>query len=349
MKEDFKGNFYKRLLDNAGDLIWAIDMEGRFMYINDNISEWGYNKEELIGQPLLNILNTKHLGKRYSAPVQMGIERTFEMEILDKLGRAHMVVVSSSPLQDDEENIIGVMGIIRDVTQTQILEEKLKNEERLASLGRLATGIAHEIRNPLSSIKMNLAILRKRLHPDTDNAQHFDIAQEEVGNLERIVTELLDYAKPSPLNIRRHNLHNLIDAAIKSVEPAVKENGVKLNKKLAKKLPIVLADEVKIHQVLLNVILNAIQASEPGSAVEISTKFKKKPPDVVSICITDHGAGIKPEDMTFIYDPFFTTKADGTGLGLSIVREIMNSHNGAISIESTPDKGTKVSLQLALS
>ncbi len=348
MKEDFKGNFYKRLLDNASDLIWAIDMEGRFMYINDNISEWGYDKEELIGQPLLNILNTKHIGKRQSAPAGMGIERTFETEILDKFGRAHMVVVSSSPLQDDEGKIIGVMGIIRDVTQTQILEEKLRNEERLASLGRLATGIAHEIRNPLSSIKMNLAILRKRLHPDTDNSQHFDIAQEEVANLERIVTELLDYAKPAPLNLRRHNLHNLIDAAIKALEPVIKEKGIKLKKKLTKKLPVILVDDVKIHQVLLNIILNAIQASEPGSVVEISTKFQKNPPDVVNICIADHGAGIKPEDMTFIYDPFFTTKSDGTGLGLSIVREIMHSHNGEISIESAPEKGTTVSLRLAL-
>jgi len=155
-----KKDIYKKLLDNASELIWAIDMEGRFIYINDNIGEWGYDKRELIGQPLTSILKTQSIGKRSSAPAMPGFHQSYEMEILDKRGEAHKVVVRSSPLQDDDGAVIGVMGIIRDVTEMQNLEEKLRNEERLASLGRLATGIAHEIRNPLSSVKMNLAILR---------------------------------------------------------------------------------------------------------------------------------------------------------------------------------------------
>ena len=267
MKDTLRDNFYKRLLDNASDLIWATDMEGRFIYINDSIREWGYDKDELIGQPLLSILNTKHISKRESEPSDFGVKRTFDTEIVDKLGKVHMSVVSSVPLQDDDGGIIGVMGIIRDVTERQKLEEKLKNEERLASLGRLATGIAHEIRNPLSSIKMNLAILRERLRPKGEDVEHFTIAQDEVAKLEMIVTELLDYAKPKPLKLRRQNLHKAIDDAISVAESSCRGNGVTIERKFAQNMPLVLIDKTKIHQALLNILLNAIQASELGGVV----------------------------------------------------------------------------------
>ena len=252
--------FFKRLLDNASDLIWAIDMEGCFIYINDNIKAWGYKKEELIGKPLLNILNTKHIGKRQSNPVKLGIERTLEMEILDKLGNVHNVVVSSSPLPDDDGNIIGVMGIIRDVTEMQRLEEKLKVEERLASLGRLSVGIAHEIRNPLSSVKMNLTILRKRLAPDGDDLEHFTIAQNEVTNLEKVMNELLDYAKPSALNFNYENPHEVIEETIAVAKTTLISNNVAIIKNFADAVPLIQLDKRKIHQALLNIFLNAIQA-----------------------------------------------------------------------------------------
>ena len=343
-----KDYFFKKLLDNANDLIWAIDMAGCFIYINDNIKEWGYKKEELIGQPLLSILNTKHIGKRQSNPVKLGIERTLEMEILDKLGNVHNIVVSSSPLPDDDGNIIGVMGIIRDVTKMQQLEEKLKVEERLASLGRLSVGIAHEIRNPLSSIKMNLAILRKRLVPNGDDLEHFAIAQNEVVNLERVMNELLDYAKPSPLTFNYEDPHEVIEETIAIAMTASSTKSVTIVRNFADNVPLIQLDKGKIHQALLNIFLNAIQASHSGGNVEIETKISDAPIKTVRIMTTDHGKGIKPEDLQFVFDPFYTTKQNGTGLGLSIVRNIVKNHHGDISIESEPDKGTSVSLEFPI-
>jgi len=337
--------FFKRLLDNASDLIWAIDMEGCFIYINDNIKAWGYKKEELIGKPLLNILNTKHIGKRQSNPVKLGIERTFEMEILDKLGNVHNVVVSSSPLPDDDGNIIGVMGIIRDVTEMQRLEEKLKVEERLASLGRLSVGIAHEIRNPLSSVKMNLTILRKRLAPDGDDLEHFTIAQNEVTNLEKVMNELLDYAKPAALNFNYEDPHEVIEETIAVAKTTLVSNNVAIIKNFADAVPLIQLDRRKIHQALLNIFLNAIQASHNGGTIEIETEIVNEPINIFRIVTTDHGEGINPEELKFVFDPFYTTKRTGTGLGLPIVRNIVKNHNGDITIESEPGKGTSVYME----
>jgi two-component system sporulation sensor kinase A len=340
-----KEHFFKRLLDSANDLIWAIDMEGRFIYINDNIKDWGYEKEELIGKPLLNILNTKHIGKRQSHPSEMGIERTFEMEILDKLGHVHNVVVNSSPLPDSEGNIIGVMGIIRDVTEMQRLEEKLKNEERLAALGRLAVGIAHEIRNPLSSVKMNLAILRKRLAPGGDNLEHFEIAQNEVVNLERVMNELLDYAKPSPLKLEYVNPHEVIEETIAVAMTASSTNNITIKKNFTKSISMIQMDKGKVRQAFLNILLNAIQASHNGGTIEIETQIVNDLVKTFRIVTIDHGEGIKPEDLKFVFDPFYTTKQSGTGLGLSIVRNIMKNHRGDILIESEPGKETRVYME----
>ncbi|MBF0291876.1 MAG: PAS domain S-box protein [Nitrospinae bacterium] len=340
--------FHKRLLDNANDLIWATDMEGRFTYINENIAEWGYDKGELIGQPLLNILNTKYVGKRYEETSNKGLKSIFEMEILDKRGKAHTVIVSSSPLQDDDGKIIGTMGIIRDVSETQKLEEKLKNEERFASLGRLATGIAHEIRNPLSSVKMNLDILRRRLTPQGEDDEHFKIAQQEVANLERIVTELIDYAKPTPFNLQREDMNKTVEDVMSTAKAACIEGGVTLSKRFARNMPLTLIDKGKMNQALLNIIINAIQASRPGGRVVVETQFVKTPSPMARISVSDYGTGIKPEDIKFVFDPFFTTKKSGAGLGLSIVKNIINNHNGTISVESEMDKGTTVRMEIPI-
>lgn len=342
-----KENFYKKLLDTANDLIWTIDMEGKVIYVNDHIKKWGYEINELIGQPLLSILNTKHISKRHTELSPIGIRKTYEMEILDKLGNIHIVVVSSSPLHDEKENIIGIMGIIHDVTETRKLEEKLKNEERLASLGRLATGIAHEIRNPLSSVKMNIAILRERLKPKRTDMEHFKIAEDEVVNLERIVTELIDYAKPAPLRIRKEDICKTIESTLAVVETFCLEKNVILEKKFAKNLPRISMDKTKIHQAILNVLLNAIQASRPESKIELKTEVHS-PSNSIKIIVIDQGHGIEEKDIKYIFDPFFTTKKTGTGLGLSIVRNIIKNHNGNISLDSNLGKGTRVCIELPL-
>ncbi|MDH5638825.1 MAG: ATP-binding protein [Nitrospinota bacterium] len=341
-----KEGFFKKLLDNASDLIWAVDMEGRFIYINDNIKEWGYDKEELIGQPLLSILNAQRIGKRETRRSIMGIHQTYEMEIVDKKGTAHKVVVKSSPLEEDG-NIVGVMGIIRDITELERLERKLKDEERLASLGRLATGIAHEIRNPLSSVKMNLSILKKRLSPKGVDVEHFEIAQEEVFHLEKIVSELLDYAKPIKLDLQICDLTQLMDVAISAVAAPCAERGITIRTDYDGKGHMALLDKTKITQALINILLNSVQASPENSEIFVGAETVKFPSsDRARVVIRDQGYGIPEDNLKYIFDPFFTTRKDGTGLGLSIVRNIVDNHEGSITIESEKGKGATVAIEL---
>ncbi len=338
--------FYKRLLDHAHDLIWAIDMEGKFIYINDNIREWGYDKDELIGQPLLNILNTKQIGKRYSEPSKLGVKRIFEMEVLDKNGKAHMVEVSSSLLHDDNEQIIGIMGIIRDITENQGLIERLKNEERLASLGRLASGIAHEIRNPLSSVKMNLAILMNRLQPKDIDREHFLIAEKEVLTIESIVNEMLEYAKPIPLQLKRTHIKPIVHDALETLRGYITEEIV-IEELYDPTLPLVMVDKAKMRQVFVNLIMNAIQSGEGKRCIKIGAHpVKKGLNQMISIFVQDDGDGISEQHQPFIFDPFFTSKKSGTGLGLSIVKHIVDSHDGTITIESRVKEGTTIAITL---
>ncbi len=341
-------HFFKRLLDNASDLILAADVDGRITYINGKIIEWGYDKDELLGMPMLEILKVKQMGSRMSEPSEFGIKRKLEMVVEDKRAGLHRVVVSSAPLHDHRNRIIGVMCIIHEVSETHELQEKLKHEERLASLGRLATGIAHEIRNPLSSIKMNLAILGKKLKLRPDEQAHFEIANEGVANLEKIVTEFIDYAKPMPLKVGRQNLHKTIEDTLAMVEPQCLEMEITLLKEFAAEMPMVSIDKVKIQQALLNVFLNAVQASKKGGVVEITTSLSGPAHNRARIEVRDHGDGISEENIQFVFDPFFTTKRQGTGLGLSIVRSIIRSHNGSVEIESGAGVGTTVIMEFPI-
>jgi len=339
-------SFYEQLLDNASDVIWAIDTEGRITYVNGCVSEWGYERAELLNQPLLSILNTKLIGKRENVHTLLGISQIHEMEIVNKRGEPHTVMVKSSPLRGEDGAVIGMVGFIRDVTKTHLLEEKLKNEERLASLGRLAAGIAHEIRNPLSSIKMNLSILKKRLRPSLTDLEHFEIAQEEVANLERIVTELLDYAKPITLTLRWQNLHERLAAVLASLRPVLKERSINVEFKPDPAISMALFDQGKLHQAMLNVLLNAVQASRPGSSIIVETRAGESEHAPLQILVRDAGKGIEPDSLKYVFDPFYSTKSNGTGLGLSVVRNIIRNHNGIVTIESEPGVGTTVRLEL---
>lgn len=336
-------DFYKRLLDNANDLIWSMNLEGKITYINDKITEWGYDKHELMGQPLLNVLNITHMGERSNENEGKDASKNFEMDVEDRNKKIRKVVVSCSPLHDERGNIVGMSGIVVDVTKNHNLLTKLRHEEKLSSLGRLATGIAHEVRNPLSSIKMNLAILRERVKLNGDDREHFQIAEDSVKTLESIVTEFIDYAKPSPPNLEKNNLHAVMDSTIAMLKHQCNEKEIKIDTSYATNLPMMFFDKVKIYQVLMNILMNAIQASPENSGIEVKTVNGQRN---VSIVVSDSGSGISDEDMKCIFDPFFTRKDYGTGLGLCIVHSIITNHKGTIEVRSKENVGTDIIIEL---
>jgi two-component system sensor histidine kinase HydH len=351
-----KSDFYKRLLEDASDVIWAMDTDGKFIYINEKIHEWGYNKDELIGESFLSILNTEHVGERFKKTFEEGVNEIYEMDILDKNGNTRKTVISTSPLRDDGGNIVGVMGIIKDVTENKRLQNKITDTERLAALGQLSLGIAHEIRNPLSSIKMNLQILNRLIPFTGETKEHFDLALREVFHLEGILDDLLCYAKPLKLRLKLLDVNSLLDDTLLLVKSDIRDKEIIVNRDYDNGLLKISLDEDKVKQAFLNIYLNSIQAMNQGGTLFIKT-YREDQSDLQSsfqgerkviIKVSDTGCGIEKDKLKFIFDPFFTTKPFGTGLGLSIVKNIFDHLGASIEVKSQPGSGTEFTVRLNL-
>jgi len=250
-----------------------------------------------------------------------------------------------SPLQGDDDTLLGYIALFRDLSEIQNLKSEVERSRRLASLGKLAAGIAHEIRNPLSSIKGFATYFKERYQDVPADQETADIMIQEVERLNRVIGQLLEFARPVSIEKRLTNVLELLRQSLKLVEgdAAQKKIRVALEEgSFSGKLVDIDPDRIK--QVLLNLYLNALEAMGEGGILTVAVRQKE--PGMIEIEIRDTGKGISKEDLTHVFDPYFTRKPSGTGLGLAIVHKIMESHHGEIHIESAVGKGTKVILSL---
>ncbi len=232
--------------------------------------------------------------------------------------------------------------------EQQALQAQLVHSEKLAAIGELVAGIVHEMRNPLSSVKLNLQIIKRNMPGDAQLGEHFSIALEQVALLEAMFRDLLNYSKPLRLTIAPHPLPGLVERARDQAEAEVPMNDVSLDEDFPAELPPVLVDEERVVQVLVNLFKNAVQNREGPLRLRLEASGPKpgnhhRP--TVRLVIADNGPGIPPQHLPRLFQPFFTTRTKGTGLGLSIVRKIMDAHGGHVFIESEPGRGTRVILE----
>jgi len=236
----------------------------------------------------------------------------------------------------------------------------------LVSLGELAAGVAHEIRNPLAGIGTSAQVLRSRFAKDDERVKFADVILDEVGRLEKIIENLLLFARPKQPQLVRHDMRESVERTLNLLREQIGKQGVHIQILSDGEPPTVYVDPGQMSQVLLNLVLNAIHAMPSGGelTLEFSTISKKMPvsggrrktdsaPEVPSrpvqflrIVIYDTGQGISRENLSKLFTPFFTTKSAGTGLGLSISQAIMREHGGSISITSTEGRGTKVTVDI---
>ena len=223
------------------------------------------------------------------------------------------------------------------------LVAELEESRRLAALGSFAAAIAHDIRTPLTSVQMNVQILRGKARLPPDDMEHFDIALDELRRLNVHIAQLLDYAKPVRLDSVALEPRELAEEAARTIAPVLADRGIRVvvDDEAA---PPVLGDGPRIRQVLLNLVENAARASAPGAAVTVRTAAA--PDGRVVIEVRDQGKGMEPADLARIFEPFFTTRPDGTGLGLAIVHKLVRAHQGEVSVRSTPGLGTTVTVLL---
>ena len=248
------------------------------------------------------------------------------------------ILVSTSPLRSREGEVIGVLTVFEDITKIKNLENKLEISSRLAAMGEMVAGVAHQIRNPLAVMKVSMEILRDDFMENDSYTEKDDLTGfilKEIDTLDTVVNNFLDFAKPMEGKQNYENIVNILEFAIRSIDPE-KYDGITLNKEFEPDLGEFLFDRSLMIQALSNIIINAFQCSDKGDRIFVRAFHARQG---LVIEVEDEGKGISEDVRLKMYNPFFTTKAAGTGLGLSIVHRIIEDHNGFIEVESK-QKGT---------
>jgi len=224
-------------------------------------------------------------------------------------------------------------------------QEQLLRSERMAAIGELVASVAHEMRSPLSSIRLNLQIIGRALGKETVLHEHYEIAFDQVVQMERMFSDLLNYSKPLEIQKKDISVETLIGRCLQELEGEFSARNIKVEQRISADLPPIIGDPDKIEQVLINVLKNALEASDQNGQIQVfATTGESSSGATLIITVVDHGSGISQRNLKIIFKPFFTTKKKGTGLGLTIVKKIMDAHRGSISIESEEGKGTSVRL-----
>jgi len=253
--------------------------------------------------------------------------------------------VSGAVLHGEDEGFLGYVFIFRDLVEVRRLQQEVERTKRLASLGSLAAGVAHEIRNPLSSVKGFATYFREKLKDSPQDRDTATTMIQEVERLDRVIGQLLEFARPSTLKIKPVRVTDLIRHSLKLIEGDARTKGVEVKTDLPANLPQALVDADRMNQVLLNLYLNAIQAMDGGGVLQV-TVSRDDSRKLTTITVSDNGRGIEAADQERIFDPYFTTKSDGTGLGLAIVHKILDAHGGSIKVRSQKGAGTTVTMTL---
>jgi two-component system sensor histidine kinase HydH len=256
--------------------------------------------------------------------------------------------LSATPIMDDEDECRGAVIILRDLREIKRLEEQIRRSEKLAAVGKLAAGVAHEIRNPLSSIRGFAQFLRHALAERPKDQEYAEIMVKEVDRMNMVVTDLLTFARPTDAELTPTDMKELLEHTLKLVEADAQGRGVEIHRNISEGLGDISVDANQVTQALLNLMLNGVQAMQEGGNLEVGAAFDGFGSQL-HIWVEDDGPGIAADHMDKIFDPFFTTREKGTGLGLAIVHTIVENHRGEIKVESPApekNKGTRFTISI---
>ena len=332
------------IIENAADGVIAVDKQGCVTTMNPAAEQiTGYPSHELLGKPYSNIFvdtgfyspvletlqqGTGHVALEISFPAR---ERTIELS------------VTTSQIHNAQGELIGALVIFSDLTARKESQRRQAQTERLATLGELMAGVAHEVRNPLTAIRGYAQILK--LQDAEPVHQHYlAVILKEIDSINSVIQQLLDFSRPRERHQQSVSLNQLIGECLVLIQTTGLQARIHFTTELDASLGNIKADGELLKQVMLNILINAVQAITTCGNITIRTRVWDQKHQ--AIVVEDDGCGIAPEHLTKIFDPFFTTKASGTGLGLALSQRIINAHQGDIRLTSTPGHGTAFTLIL---
>lgn len=347
------------LLKNMEGGVYTIDLNKEITSFNKG-AEWitGYCLDEVLGQPCKDIFNTNICQDQcpFEKVSKKGVTANLsDVLIKTKEGAGVATSITAFPLNDIHGNACGMTVIIRDKTELNNLRQQLLQSEKLAVIGQLAAGVAHEINNPLNGIITYIHLMLRNLGENKVEPATWDrnlkLIDRETQRIARLVKNLLNLSRKSEPNLRSFSPKQLIEETLLLVEDQIVIKQVNLVVDYAEGLPNVLGDFNQLQQVVINLLLNAIQAVDKKGTVQIKLHAEgaKGSECFVHLHVWDNGVGIPAEDLDKVFDPFYSTKSgkkEGVGLGLSIAKQIIDAHRGRITIQSDVGKGTNVKVRL---
>ncbi|MEC8219383.1 MAG: ATP-binding protein [Verrucomicrobiota bacterium] len=334
------------------DGVIVIDSDGVVQYANDaalgliglKSNDIGVTRLWKMVPDLAKSIDRKTvMGEKKSAPV---LSREIELNYPDhRVVRLYMVPIDAQVGHDDSG---GYVIVLSDVTEERVSMEERLESERIDSIVRLAAGVAHELGNPLNSLTIHLQLIERKLknlakHPDaTKLTESLQVCQGEVERLDGIITHFLKAIRPQKLELNELDLLGLVEDVLRVQEAELSNRKLKVKVEVNDDLPIILGDRDQIKQAFFNLIKNAMEAMQPSGSLRILARCDD---DYVYLQFVDNGSGISEEDLSKVFQAYYTTKEEGHGLGMMIVERIMREHGGHINIESRKDAGTAITLQ----
>ncbi|MBN2224883.1 MAG: PAS domain S-box protein [Deltaproteobacteria bacterium] len=340
---------FRSLFETSRDFLYIAAPDGTILdYNRAGKLFFGYTDEEIRGLNLRDLYaNPTERDKFVRKVVEKGFIENYEIKLKKKDGTPVDALVTVVAKKDDQGNVVGLQGNVKDITQMRRLERQLLQTEKLSSLGTMISGIAHELNNPLTAIMGNAEILGRNQDLPPDIVQRLDIISKESVRTSKIISSLLSFAREHKPERRPINLNDCIMESHKIREYNLKVNNIEVDLTLSDELRPAYADPYQIQQVFVNIINNARDAlmEKGGGTLAIRSLSRD---DSLIVEFEDDGPGIEPENLKRIFDPFFTTKevGKGTGLGLSMAYGIVKEHRGTIEVTSEPGRGAKFTVTI---
>ncbi len=349
LRQEIEGvyNYLRSIVDSSPDTLFDLSSDGIINYISGNLQKGkGFIFRESKGKPFTEFVAPEHrtLALAVWEDVKKGIYQPFEIEATEKDGSKRSLLITPRPIEGTGRYVF----VQRDITEFKDLEKKFYESEKLAAIGQLSAGIAHEVRNPLSSIKMSLQILEKRMQPEGNDLKRFRIAQREVEHLGELVNDVLIYAKPAVPKKEPSDIRRIVENALALVERLVTDKNIRIHTEIEDSLPFLQVDSAMLEQAFLNIYRNAVDSMEMDGILRTTARRTGNDPAQLQITVEDNGCGIEASDMPHIFNPFFTKKKYGTGLGMTQVKKIIDLHRGSIEVSSKKAEGTRVMVTFPL-